>query len=87
MGDNKRVAAAAAELAAALQDRAVEIGEDARSSAEAAYKTVKHEAEDGIDTAHRYLRRQWKERPIAVAASAAGIGLLLGMLLSGGRRH
>jgi len=42
--------------------------------------------EDGIDQAHRYLKRQWTERPLAVAATAIGVGVLLGLLIGGGRR-
>jgi ElaB/YqjD/DUF883 family membrane-anchored ribosome-binding protein len=31
------------------------------------------------------LKRQWRERPLAVAATAVGIGMILGMLLAGRR--
>jgi ElaB/YqjD/DUF883 family membrane-anchored ribosome-binding protein len=31
------------------------------------------------------LKRQWKERPVAVTASAVGVGVLIGLLL-GSRR-
>lgn len=40
---------------------------------------------DGLDEAHAFLKRHWEERPLAVAATALGVGLVLGMLL-GGRR-
>jgi hypothetical protein len=39
-----------------------------------------------LDEAHTYLKRQWRERPVAVAATAVGIGLVLGLLLGGRRR-
>ena len=48
-------------------------------------KTPHAAVEDGLDEAHRYLKRQWRERPVAVAATAVGVGLVLGLIL-GGRR-
>ena len=41
--------------------------------------------EDGLDAAHRYLKRQLAERPLTVLAIAAGVGLLLGGALAGRR--
>jgi hypothetical protein len=41
--------------------------------------------EDGLDEAHRFLKRQWRKNPVAVAATVLGVGLVLGLLL-GGRR-
>ena len=65
--------------------RAAELAEEARERAEEAYEAAHEAVEDGIDSAHRYLKRQWRERPLAVAASAVGVGLILGVLL-GSRR-
>lgn len=65
--------------------RAAELAEDAHDRAEEAYEAAHAAIEDGIDDAHRYLKRQWKERPVAVTASAVGVGVLIGLLL-GGRR-
>lgn len=66
--------------------RAAELAEDARERAEEAYEAAQAAVEDGIDEAHRYLKRQWRERPVAVAATAVGVGLLLGLLIGGSRR-
>jgi hypothetical protein len=41
--------------------------------------------EEGLDEAHRFLKRQWRKHPVAVAAAAVGVGLVLGLML-GGRR-
>lgn len=62
-------------------ERAAEMAEEARERAEEAYAAI----EDGLDEAHRYLKRQWRERPLAVAAAAAGAGFILGLLLAGRR--
>lgn len=66
--------------------RAAELAEEARERAEQAYQAATEAVEDGLDDAHRYLKRQWRERPLAVAATTLGIGVILGVLISGGRR-
>jgi ElaB/YqjD/DUF883 family membrane-anchored ribosome-binding protein len=42
---------------------------------------------DRVDQAHMYLKQQARERPIALTMTAIGAGLVLGMLLAGGRRR
>jgi ElaB/YqjD/DUF883 family membrane-anchored ribosome-binding protein len=66
--------------------RAAELAEEARERAEEAYEAAHAAVEDGLDEAHRYLKRQWRERPVAVAATAVGVGLLIGLLIGGSRR-
>lgn len=58
-----------------------EVADDLRDRAEEMYEA----AEDGLDEAHAFLKRQWSERPVAVTATALGVGLLIGLLL-GSRR-
>lgn len=53
-------------------------GEDIASTAAAAL-------EDAMDAAAGYAKRQWHENPVGVVVAAAGLGLLLGLLL--GRRR
>lgn len=65
--------------------RGAELGEEARERAEEAYAAAQAAIEDGLDAAHLYLKRQWQERPLAVAGTALGVGLIIGLLL-GGRR-
>lgn len=40
-----------------------------------------------IDEAQRYMTERVRERPLAAAGAALGVGLLLGLLLASGRRH
>ena len=49
-------------------------GADSYSGAAAAFSDTLHEAED-------YVKRQWRENPIGVAAIVAGLGVLLGLML------
>jgi ElaB/YqjD/DUF883 family membrane-anchored ribosome-binding protein len=65
--------------------RAAELAEDARERAEEAYEAAQEAVEDGLDEAHRYMKRQWRERPLTVAATALGAGIVIGLLI-GGRR-
>jgi ElaB/YqjD/DUF883 family membrane-anchored ribosome-binding protein len=65
--------------------RAAELAEEARVRAEEAYEAARDAVEDGLDEAHRYMKRQWRERPVAVAAATLGVGLVIGLLL-GSRR-
>jgi ElaB/YqjD/DUF883 family membrane-anchored ribosome-binding protein len=65
--------------------RAAELAEEARERAEEAYEAAQAAIEDGIDDAHRYLKRQWRDRPLAVAGTAVAVGLVIGLLL-GSRR-
>jgi ElaB/YqjD/DUF883 family membrane-anchored ribosome-binding protein len=67
------------------KNRGGEFVEGARDRAEEMFEDAHAAVEDGLDEAHRYLKRQWRERPIAVAATAVGVGLILGLLL-GSRR-
>jgi ElaB/YqjD/DUF883 family membrane-anchored ribosome-binding protein len=67
------------------KDKGREFVEDARERAEDMFEDAHAAVEDGLDEAHRYLKRQWRERPVAVAATAVGVGLVLGLLL-GSRR-
>ena len=63
-----------------------EFAEDVRERAEEAFERAQTAVEDGLDEAHRFLKRQWRERPVAVAASALGAGVIIGLLIGGGRR-
>jgi hypothetical protein len=74
-------------MAAAKQrkGRSARLAEDGGEPNEGAYEAAQTAIEDGLDEAHRYLKRQWRERPVAVAAAALGFGIVIGLLL-GSRR-
>jgi len=67
------------------RSRAEGIADDVRERAEEAFERAQAAVEDGLDEAHRYLKRQWRERPVAVAATALGAGVIIGLLI-GSRR-
>lgn len=67
------------------KDKYRDLADEARERAEDAYEAAHAAIEDGLDEAHRYLKRQWRERPITVAAAALGVGVLLGALLTSRR--
>ncbi|MBS0294905.1 MAG: DUF883 domain-containing protein [Proteobacteria bacterium] len=45
------------------------------------------EATDRLDTAQRYLVERVQEKPVAATLAAVGVGVILGMLIAGGRRR
>lgn len=57
----------------------------ARRCADDVLEGAQNALEDGLDEAHRYLKRQWRERPLTVAATALGVGMIVGLML--GRRR
>ncbi|MEJ0060587.1 MAG: hypothetical protein WDM79_13875 [Terricaulis sp.] len=92
--NGRRARQLAEDLSVAARERAERVYETAREGAEHVYESAREHAEeaygvvqDGIDEAHTYLKRQFRQRPLTVAASAIGIGLIIGLALSrGGRR-
>jgi ElaB/YqjD/DUF883 family membrane-anchored ribosome-binding protein len=92
--NGRRARQLAEDLSAAARERAERVYESAREGAEHVYDAAREQAEeaygvvqDGIDEAHTYLKRQFRQRPLTVAATAVGLGLIIGLALSrGGRR-
>lgn len=50
-------------------------------------KVYASEAKDQIDEAHRYVAGQVRERPLAATGIALGVGVLIGLILAGGRNR
>jgi len=50
-------------------------------------KAYVSEASDHIDDAQRYVAGRVREQPIAATGIAVGIGVLIGLLLAGGRNR
>lgn len=74
------------------RDKATDLADEARARAEEAMEAAQEALEraqgaieDGLDQAHRKLKREWRHRPLAVTAAALGVGLVVGLLL-GSRR-
>jgi ElaB/YqjD/DUF883 family membrane-anchored ribosome-binding protein len=63
----------------AVRDRA----EDLRTRAQVYYD----DAHDRFDTAQRYLVERVQEKPVVATLAAVGVGVVLGMLIAGGRRR
>ena len=94
----RRAREIAAELGEAAREKAEEVFEAAREKAEHLYEDAREQTgealehgyeyvEGGFDEMHVFMKRQWRQRPVAVAATAIGIGLLVGMALRGGGRR
>lgn len=64
-------------------EKAVTEGLDALRSRAGSYGDV---AGERLDTAQRYVTAQVHERPLTATFAALGVGVVLGFLLSGGRR-
>lgn len=62
----------------AVRERAGEFRERAREYYD--------EASDQIETAQRYVTERVQEKPLVSTLTAVGIGVVIGMLLAGGRR-
>jgi ElaB/YqjD/DUF883 family membrane-anchored ribosome-binding protein len=64
-------------------ERAVQEGLDTLKSRASSYSDT---AGQQIDTAQRYVTSQVQERPMTTTLAALGVGVIVGFLLSGGRR-
>jgi ElaB/YqjD/DUF883 family membrane-anchored ribosome-binding protein len=75
----RRAEDAVRERAEKLRDGASELKERAKDYYDDAYEQ--------LDTAQRYIIERVQERPLAATAAAVGVGILVGMVLAGGRRR
>lgn len=50
-------------------------------------KAYMHAAEEGVETAQHYVADQVRAKPVTAMATALGVGVLLGLLLSSGRKR
>lgn len=57
--------------------------EQIRAQVRAYADTASHQLEEG----QRYVTERVKERPLAASATALGVGVIVGLLLAGGRRR
>ena len=89
MGDNERTNGGRRmrEMAHEMGDHARDAADAARERVEAAYEAAVEYAEDGFDEAYAFMKRQLRDRPLTVSGAALGLGLLVGLALSNGRRR
>lgn len=64
-------------------EKAVQEGLDAVKSRAGSYSDT---ASEGFDTAQKYVTAHVQERPLTTTLAALGVGVVVGFLLSGGRR-
>ena len=50
-------------------------------------KAYMHAAKEGVETAQHYVADQVRAKPVTAMATALGVGVLLGLLLSSGRKR
>lgn len=82
----ERVGAKAREAAEEGLDIVRERAAYVSAKAQDAYHTARDAAEEGLDEAGAFMKRQLRERPLAVAGVALGLGVLIGLALKNGRR-
>jgi ElaB/YqjD/DUF883 family membrane-anchored ribosome-binding protein len=70
----------------ALADRAEKTVQEGLETLRAQTRVYADNAGQSIDEAQRYLTEKVVERPLASTFTALGVGVLIGVLLSGGRR-
>lgn len=71
------------ELARRAEDAVRERAHEFRERAQDYYD----DASEHFDTAQRYIVERVQERPLASTVVALGVGMVLGLLLAGGRRR
>jgi ElaB/YqjD/DUF883 family membrane-anchored ribosome-binding protein len=76
--EERRVRDFALRAEQAVRERAGEFRERAREYYD--------DATDQIETAQRYVTERVQEKPLVSTLTAVGIGVVIGMLLAGGRR-
>ena len=64
-------------------EKAVQEGLDSLKSRTGEYSDT---AQEGLETAQKFVTAHVQERPLATTLAALGVGVIVGFLLSGGRR-
>lgn len=83
-------AALSAEVQSTFQEAAKRFEKVVQEGVEqirAQVRTYVDTASHQVDEAQRYMTERVKERPLAASATALGVGVIIGLLLAGGRRR
>lgn len=84
--DDRRIRELARRAEEAVRERAEKLREGAGVLRDRA-KDYYDDAYEHLDTAQRYIVERVQERPLAATAAAVGVGILVGLVLAGGRRR
>lgn len=86
-GDSsKRLAAEAQRTFAEARAKIEQVVQEGLEQLRAQTRTYADTAGQQIDVAQQYVSERVKERPLAATGAALGVGVLIGLLLSSGRR-
>jgi ElaB/YqjD/DUF883 family membrane-anchored ribosome-binding protein len=77
--DERRIRELARRAEEAVRERAQQFRERARDYYD--------DASENLDVAQRYIVERVQERPLASTFAALGVGVLIGLVLAGGRRR
>ncbi|RAK57710.1 glycine zipper domain-containing protein [Phenylobacterium deserti] len=81
-----RLSAEAQRTFAEVRTRIEQVAQDALEQIRAQSRTYADTAGQQLETAQTYVTERVRERPIAATGAALGVGVLIGLLLSSGRR-
>jgi ElaB/YqjD/DUF883 family membrane-anchored ribosome-binding protein len=70
-----------------LSKRLETVVKDGLEQIRAQSRTYADTAGQQLDEAQRYVTERVKEKPLMSTGAALGVGVLIGLLLAGGRRH
>jgi ElaB/YqjD/DUF883 family membrane-anchored ribosome-binding protein len=69
-----------------LTDRAQKTIQEGLETLRSQARVYADSAGDSIDVAQRYMTERVQERPLTATIAAFGVGIVIGILLAGGRR-
>lgn len=84
--EGKRLAAEAQRTFSEARSRIEQAVQEGLQQLRAQSRTYTDNAGQQIDVAQQYVTERVKERPLAAIGAAVGVGVLVGLLLSSGRR-
>jgi ElaB/YqjD/DUF883 family membrane-anchored ribosome-binding protein len=84
--DSKRLAAEAQRTFIEARAKIEQVVQEGLEQLRAHSRTYADTAGQQLDVAQQYVSERVKERPLAATGAALGVGVLIGLLLSSGRR-
>lgn len=84
--DSKQLTAEAQRVFAEARGKIQQAVQDGLEQIRAQSRTYADTAGEQLDQAQQYVTERVRERPLAATGAALGVGVLIGLLLSSGRR-